>query len=67
MTMYATNYEIYCDHALCQEALTDRNRFNLRDMAVLAGWQLSVKLNGDKAKRNGRDYCPAHRKGGDGR
>jgi hypothetical protein len=62
--MYATGYEIYCDDVLCQAALTDQNRHNLRDMALLQGWQIDVKLNGERAKRGGRDYCPAHRRGG---
>jgi len=64
MTLYPTAYEIYCDHALCQAALWSRSRRNLREMALLRNWQLDVKLNGERTKRNGRDYCPEHRKGG---
>jgi hypothetical protein len=35
----------------------------LMSYAQTEGWQLGVKLNGERARRGGKDYCPPHRKG----
>lgn len=64
MSINATGYVLNCqDRGGCDNELRDTNFFNLRDTAVLSGWQLDVKLNGERAIHGGKDYCPAHRKG----
>lgn len=65
MTRTSVWHEIRCDHrGGCSARLDDENPFNLRDMAELNGWQIDVKLNGERASRGGKDYCPMHRRGG---
>lgn len=59
-----TGYVLRCDESGCDtDEITSDNRFWLTDHARAEGWQLDVKLNGVRAKRGGKDYCPEHRKG----
>lgn len=62
----ATGYILSCESSevSCTEMLAARSRFQLVDEARAAGWQIGVKLNGEIAIRGGKDYCPAHRRGG---
>lgn len=60
----ATGWRLNCEHPdSCDAELRDENFFTLRNIGARIGWQFGVKLNGDRAIRGGKDYCPAHRKG----
>lgn len=59
----AIEWQIRCDEPGCEDSMTNRNYFRLRDDGRAAGWQFNVKLNGEQAKRGGKDYCRQHRKG----
>jgi hypothetical protein len=59
----STGYEVRCDESGCDHSEQHENRFRLYDLMQAEGWQRSVKLNGERAIRGGKDYCPGHRKG----
>jgi hypothetical protein len=57
----ATGYVLECEAVEgCAERRYDDNRFSLWNDAEREGWQLRVKLNGERAIRAGKDYCPRH-------
>lgn len=58
-----TGYVASCDQTGCDAFWIHDNRFRLMDIIDTAGWQRNVKLNGQRAKRGGKDYCPEHRRG----
>lgn len=58
-----TGYVISCDESGCNRAEQHENWFKLCRLIEDAGWQRGVKLNGERAKRGGKDYCPEHRHG----
>ena len=62
-----TGYRVRCDEGgswtgTCDRELRHENRFQLQDDMQTAGWQRYVKLDGERAARGGKDYCPEHRK-----
>lgn len=56
-------YEASCDHPGCDRTEEHENIFRLYDELRANGWQQGVKLDGQCAKRGGKDYCPEHRRG----
>jgi hypothetical protein len=56
----STGYEVRCDEPGCDHAMRHENRFRLLDLIKAEGWQRGVKLNGERADRGGKDYCPFH-------
>lgn len=57
-----TEWALVCDQAGCDRTESHTLRAMLRIEARQEGWQLDVKLNGERAKRGGKDYCPDHHK-----
>lgn len=58
--IHATRYRLHCDR--CRRVLGEfPDRFELKEAAEAAGWALDVKLDGTRAKRGGKDYCPEDR------
>lgn len=66
MTTNPTGYRTTCDEpGGCErkiEAASPYGEHGLNAQAQRFGWQIQVKLDGDRAKQGGGDYCPAHRK-----
>lgn len=70
MTVRPVVIEMQCDHwhddgQHCSHTLTGFGM--LGELGLLAtakkrGWQHGVRADGHKANRNGRDYCPEHRR-----
>lgn len=67
-----TGYRASCDFrfpytdARCSssfEATSIFGRTGIYQRMEREGWQRNVKLNGDHARRGGKDYCPKHRRG----
>jgi hypothetical protein len=56
-------WRIRCDEPGCDVAEQHESQHMLMSYAEAEGWQLGVKLNGERARRGGKDYCPPHRKG----
>lgn len=59
-----TRWQLRCDQLECQATCYDDDPFLLRDEAQRDGWQLNVPHNGIRVIRDGKDYCPDHRKDG---
>lgn len=57
-----SGWVIGCDETGCDRAEQHESRFMLIDFAESEGWQRDVKLNGERAKRGGKCYCPDHRR-----
>lgn len=57
------HYQASCDHPRCERTEEHWNRHRLLDRLLTEGWQRGVKLDGQRAKRGGKDYCPEHRRG----
>lgn len=60
-----TGYGARCDTIGCGATVEHWNIFRLYDKLLTDGWQRGVKLNGELAKRGGKDYCPKHRRPAD--
>lgn len=60
----ATGWVVRCDEKSgCGASMRHGNRFQLMNLMEAGDWQRNVKLNGERAERDGKDYCPKHRKG----
>jgi hypothetical protein len=63
MAMYPVRWRVKCDHPEgCSRYEESGNYFRFIDRLDAEGWQRSVKLNGERAVRGGKDYCPEHRR-----
>jgi hypothetical protein len=57
-------WRIACDHpAGCQRSEKYTSYSGLLALQR-QGWQVGVKLDGSRARRGGKDYCPRHTRGG---
>jgi hypothetical protein len=64
MALNPIRWAVTCDHpAGCGSHEESGDYFAFRTRLQSAGWQLGVKLNGERAQRGGKDYCPTHRRG----
>lgn len=64
MTLDPIRWQVTCDHpAGCERREESGDYFAFWNRLQHAGWQLGVKLNGERAQRGGKNYCPAHRRG----
>ena len=67
MTIWATGHNLRCDVSFCAREFGEmENYFVLVEQAERAGWALGRKLDGTRAKRGGKDYCPTHNPNSDG-
>jgi len=68
-----TGYRVRCEHydwvggarRRCRAALRATSLYGpagLWQAMELDGWQHAVKVNGERARQGGRDYCPRHRR-----
>lgn len=71
MTISPIRWRVRCDHpAGCRRGeesshyLEIDNYFRFIERLDAEGWQRNVKLNGERAIRGGKDYCPRHRRDG---
>lgn len=62
-----TGYEAKCDHPHgCGQVIRRASYWGengLFEVMDARGWQRGVKLNGERARRGGKDYCRKHRVG----
>ena len=57
-----TGYKLTCDKPDCTAELRHLNPFKLRNIAERLGWTFNRRLDGMRAIRGGKDYCPEHRR-----
>lgn len=59
-----TGYRAGCDHpGGCTAEWRGPTYLDLIDAGEKVGWTFNRKADGSRAKRNGSDYCPVHRRG----
>jgi hypothetical protein len=55
--IHATGYRLHCDR--CRRVFgEDGDPLELKLAAEREGWGLDLKLDGTRAGRGGKDYCP---------
>lgn len=63
MTFSANRRWVACDDPECNVVVRCRDWAWLMDYLEFQGWQLGVKINGQRARVHRKDYCPRHRRG----
>lgn len=58
----AVEYRARCDEVGCTETLSGVLREDLQARGEVLGWQFGVRADGTAAIRNGKTYCPDHRR-----
>jgi hypothetical protein len=56
------HFRLSCDAPDCVDFLRHDSEYKLREIAESVGWTLGRRLDGQRAARGGKDYCPIHKR-----